>query len=51
MFTHEVEYDADILKTALGNLLTRKEYHVASPVQKREMLMDECRRISVVLNK
>jgi len=51
MLTHEVEYDSDIFKTALGNLLIRKEYHIASPIEKQEMLMDECRRIFIELNK
>ncbi len=42
---HRKESDFEIFKKALGNLLKRKDYHVAAPTRKNEMLRSEYTRI------
>lgn len=40
------QYPPEIYKKALDNLLRRKGYHEATPVQKQEMLAKECERLT-----
>ncbi len=42
---HRKESDFEIFKKALGNLLKRKDYHIAAPTRKNEMLRSEYTRI------
>ncbi len=42
---HRKECDSEIFKKALGNLLKRKEYHVAAPTKKNQMLRSEYTRL------
>jgi hypothetical protein len=42
---HRKECDSELFKKALGNLLKRKDYHVAAPTRKNEMLRREYTRI------
>ena len=42
---HRKEFVSEIFKKALGNLLKRKDYHVAAPTKKNEMLRREYTRI------
>ena len=39
------QYDYEIIKEALGNLLKRQDYHQAPPTIKNNMLMRECCRL------
>jgi len=39
------QHDPEIFKIALEKLLKRKDYHVAPPTEKNNMLMKECKRI------
>jgi len=39
------EYDQTLIKEALGNLLKRKDYHLAPPIKKNTLLMRECLRL------
>lgn len=42
---HRKECDSEIFKKALGNLLKRKDYHIAAPTKKNQMLRSEYTRI------
>ncbi len=42
---HRKESDFEIFKKALGNLLKRKDYHIAAPTRKNEMLRSEYTKI------
>jgi hypothetical protein len=41
----EKDYDREIFKSALRNLLKSKDYHVAAPTKKNKMLIREYTRI------
>jgi len=38
-------YPSEICTKALHNLLRRKEYHIAPPIEKDQLIMQECARI------
>ncbi len=48
---HRKKYDSEIFRKALGKLLKRKDYHVAAPTKKNEMLRSEYTRILNIENK
>jgi hypothetical protein len=41
----EEHYTSEIIIKALHNLLRRKEYHLAPPLEKDKLIMQECARI------